>query len=309
MRDAILSIGKQLRDGIAAASDISIQPYRRIVACGMGGSSIPGEILSMLDNSVVVHWDYGLPVNAGKGDLVICTSWSGNTEEVISSWRAARELGLDTLAITSGGQLSELAKEAGTSLIHLPSAGEPPRAATGYMVGALLKALGMEAQLPESFDPANIEEQGEELAGQIGGKALAIYASHKWRKLTGFWKMAYSETTKRQVMANWFPSGAHTEVVGWEGPYQDIIAPVLFREEGEEERYAKNFEALLAILSEKGYTVHTVSLSGATLLEKVFNNYLLGLWTGYHVATSLGVDPQATLLLDEFKQLKAKSSP
>jgi hypothetical protein len=69
----------------------------------------------------------------------------------------------------------------------------------------------------------------------------------------------------------------------------------------------KNHDALLAVLQKEGYTVETVELSGNTVLEKVFENYLLALWTGYHVATALGVDPQATRLLDEFKNLKAKA--
>jgi hypothetical protein len=172
------------------------------------------------------------------------------------------------------------------------------------MTGALFGALSLEGQLPQALDAAALESQGKEIARAIGDKALAVYASYPWRKLTGFWKMAYSETAKRQVFVNWFPSGAHTEVVGWEGPYQDQVRFLLLRDEHEPVRYTKNFDALLAILEKRGYTVRTARLSGNTLLEKVFNGYILALWTGYHVATDLGIDPQATELLDEFKRLK-----
>src|SRR5581483_10330987 len=131
-----------------------------------------------------------------------------------------------------------------------------------------------------------------------------IYSSYPWRKLTGFWKMIYSETAKRQVMVNWFPSGAHTEIVGWEGPYQNSVALLLMRDPQDSVRYGKNFDALLAVLKEKEYTVSNVQLSGNTILEKVFNNYILALWTSLFAAKSLGVDPQATPLLDEFKRQK-----
>ncbi|HXV26431.1 MAG TPA: SIS domain-containing protein [Candidatus Paceibacterota bacterium] len=305
MRDAILSIGRQIDRGARAAEGISVPPFRRIISCGMGGSSIPGEILSVVNPDIVVHWDYGLPPNASGGDLVVCTSWSGNTEETISSWKAARDLGLDTLTIVGGGALADLARADGTPLIVLPADNIPPRTATGYMTGALFAALGMRDKLPE-VDPAALEPQGEALAARLADRMLAIYTAYPWRKLTGFWKMAYSETTKRQVMVNWFPSGAHTEVVGWEGPYRDMVTPLFIRDAHEDERYAKNFDALLAILARKGYTVETIQLSGNTQVEKVFNNYLLALWTAFHVATALGVDPQATELLDEFKALKAK---
>lgn len=306
MRDAILSIGRQLERGVRSAEGVSVPPHRRVIVTGMGGSSIAGEMLSMVNPEVVVHWDYGLPVNASGGDLVVCTSWSGDTEEVISSWQAARDLGLDTLAIVSGGRLAELARRDGTPLVLLPRDPIPPRTATGYMTGALFAAMGLADRLPVELEPSELESQGEALATRLGDRMLAIYAAHPWRKLTGFWKMAYSETTKRQVMVNWFPSGAHTEVVGWEGPYRDLVTPMFVRDSDEDPRYAKNFDALLAILKQKGYTVETIRLSGNTLVEKVFNNYLLALWSAYHVAKALGVDPQATELLDEFKALKAR---
>lgn len=307
MRDAILQFGTQLSDGVKAAAGISMPPHRRVISTGMGGSAIAGEILSLVRPETVVHWDYGLPQNATGGDLVVCTSWSGDTEETISSWESARAMGLDTLVITSGGRIAELARGAGTPLILLPRPAVIPRAYVGYMAGALLGAFGLGGQIPAGLDPAAMEQDGAALAAKLGDKMLALYASYPWRKLTGFWKMAYSETTKRQVMANWFPSGSHVEVVGWEGPYAQLVAPVLIREATEDARYAKNFDALLAILSKKGYTVHTVMLEGNTVLEKVFRNYLLSLWTSYHAAVLLGVDPQATALLDEFKRLKAEN--
>lgn len=307
MREAISSFGSQLTDGAAAGAAVAVPPHRRVISCGMGGSSIAGEILSMVQPDTVVHWDYGLPANVSGGDLVVCTSWSGNTEETISSFEAAQKLGLDTLVITAGGKLLEVAREAEVPLVELPQPAPIPRAYAGLMSAALLAAMGHAERIPTEIDGDAISAKGRELADVLGGKVPAVYASHPWRKLTGFWNMAYSETTKRQVMTGWFPSMAHVEVVSWEGPYDDLVVPVLLRDRDEDPRYVKNFDALLAIMSKRGYTVLTVELSGNTLLEKVFENYLLALWTGYHVATALGVDPQATELLDEFKELKAKA--
>jgi hypothetical protein len=174
------------------------------------------------------------------------------------------------------------------------------------MTGALLASLGMTDLLPLDLQGDAGDAPGKELADAVAGRTVVVYASHPWRKLTGFWKMAYSETAKRQVIANWFPSGAHTEIVGWEGPYADRVAFVLLRDPADDRKYAKNFDALLALLPQKGYTVRTVELRGTTLLEKALNAYLLALWTGYHAAQNLGIDPQATALLDEFKHLKSE---
>lgn len=308
MRDAILSIPAQLAAGIRLGGAARLEKeYRFIISTGMGGSALPGEMLSMVRDNVIVHWDYDLPVNTDTRDLVVCTSWSGDTEETLSSYAKAREAGMDVLAITSGGALAAMAKRDGVPLVLLPNDGLAPRTATGYMTGALFAALGRADLLPAAVDAAGIEEEGKALAAKLGGRMLVMYAAYPWRKITGFWKMAYSETTKRQVMVNWFPSGAHNEVVGWEGPYHDGTAFLFVREEGEAHRYAKNADALLAILARKGYTAHTAWLSGNTVLQKVFHSYLLALWTAFHVATGLGLDPKATELLDEFKRLKAQA--
>jgi glucose/mannose-6-phosphate isomerase len=305
VEDSISRLPKQLVEGARLGEARAItNTYRNIICCGMGGSSIAGEILSMLRDTVIVHWDYDLPENAGSQDLVICTSWSGDTEETLSSYETARAKGIDTLCVTSGGTLAQRCESQGTPLVLLPHTDPVPRANVGLMAGALLGAMGLGNQLPTNLDSNDGDAQGRALAEIIGNRMLVVYSSHPWRKLTGFWKMAYSETAKRQVMPNWFPSGAHTEIVGWEGPYQDAVSFLFLRDPEEKERYVKNFDALLALLPKKGYTVHTIELSGTTLLEKVFRGYLLALWTGYHTAQRLGVNPLATALLDEFKQLK-----
>lgn len=311
MREAILSLPQQLATGIELGEAHRIEgPYRSIVSCGMGGSAIAGEILSMLAPDVIVHWDYEIPATTDGQDLVICTSWSGTTEETISSYQAAITRGCQTLVITTGGHLADLARQHGTPLVLLPprvdsgQADLTPRTAVGLMVGALFGALGRSHELPSHVNPLALESRGRELAAIIGDRMPIIYASYPWRKLTGFWKMAYSETAKRQVMANWFPSAAHNEIVGWEGPYRDTAAFIIFRDPTENARYTKNFDALLAVLATKEYTVSNVELSGSTSSEKALNSYILALWTSDFAAQSIGVDPQATKFLDEFKHLK-----
>src|ERR1051326_7310341 len=173
MRDTILSLPQQLTDGIALGTAQRLdKPYRSMVSCGMGGSAIAGEMLSMIKDNVIVHWDYDLPVHVGAQDLIICTSWSGNTEETISSYEKAIALGIDTLVITTGGKLSELARQHNSPLIILPADSLQPRTAEGYMVGALFAALGLADMLPKALDPAALEKTGQELAKQIGNRLL-----------------------------------------------------------------------------------------------------------------------------------------
>ncbi len=271
----------------------------------MGGSQLAAEILSMTRSDLVIHWDYDLPTNIDNADLVICTSWSGNTEETISSYQAALARKFDVIVIAGGGKLVELARENNTPLVILPEDHIPPRTATGYMTGALFALLGVADQLPISLDATISEEEGKALAEKIGPKVPLIYSAYPLRRLTGFWKMAFNENAKTPAYANWFPSAAHYELASLPGASPDRYFPIIIRDTQEDPRHARNLDALLALLDKREYTDSIVRLSaGGTPLEKVFNNYILALWTSFYVATKNGVDPADTSLIEEFKELK-----
>src|SRR3989344_5840205 len=85
----------------------NLKGVKSILVIGMGGSGITGDIIrDCCELRVDVCRDYKLP-KCDPETLVIAISYSGNTEETLSSFTQA--LGLkNTLAITSGGKLLEL---------------------------------------------------------------------------------------------------------------------------------------------------------------------------------------------------------
>src|ERR1043165_3265503 len=83
--------------------------FRQVVIAGMGGSAIGADLLASYCSPlallpVSVHRDYGLPMYAHSGDtLVICSSHSGNTEETLDAFEAARRAGGRLIAVCPGG--------------------------------------------------------------------------------------------------------------------------------------------------------------------------------------------------------------
>lgn len=271
----------------------------------MGGSAVAGEILSMVKDSVVVHWDYHLPANASNADLVICTSWSGDTAETISAYDKARELSIPVAVISTGGKLSEMARRDDKPLVHLPNPlNMPPRCGAGLMIGGLFSLVGAAHELPE-IDPANLETAGKTLADAIGDKMPIFYAAYPWRKIAGFFKTTVNENAKRHSWASNFPSAAHNEIMGWSGPYRDSAIPVLIQGGDEASEYRRDEDALVAIVSKMGYNVPKIELPGSSTLQKALSGYVLALWTSFHIANNLGVDPLNQDWIDEFKRLKA----
>jgi len=166
----LIDFQKQFAEGTKAAKNVKVSGhFDRVVFCGMGGSAIPGEIISMLwlaRFNYYINRGFGLPDWVDNRCLVICVSWSGDTEETISSFEAAVKKDLPVIAIADRGKLLEMAKKLGKPFIDLPSAELPARLVVGQMTAAILTLLGNSAiidyNLPETIDYQPAGESEEE---------------------------------------------------------------------------------------------------------------------------------------------------
>src|SRR5215207_3725052 len=116
---------------------------KQVVIAGMGGSAIGADLLAsycapLAPIPVLVHRDYGLPLFARSAEtLVICSSHSGNTEETLDAFEAARKADCRIIVVCTGGELARRAKESNMPLWTFDHAGQP-RAAVGFSFGLLL---------------------------------------------------------------------------------------------------------------------------------------------------------------------------
>ena len=96
MLGVINSLPDQIKEAYGLGARIQLKgSVDKIFVCGMGGSSISGQLLetylSMLKIKIPVFIveDYNLPEYADKSSLIFIISYSGNTEESISCYREA----------------------------------------------------------------------------------------------------------------------------------------------------------------------------------------------------------------------------
>ena len=119
-----------------------------IVLSGMGGSALGGKILKSLFSSQLkvpfeVVTEYDLPGFVDEKTLVIIASYSGNTEETISTLRKAKEKGAMVFAVTTGGKIGEEVKKGLTGMVFSPVFNYLgfPKTALGYSLGAIAGLL------------------------------------------------------------------------------------------------------------------------------------------------------------------------
>src|SRR6266581_3575150 len=103
------------------------EEIHNVVVAGMGGSALAAKAFKVtpgLPLPFEVVQDYDLPGYVGQNTLLICSSYSGNTEETVSVLEAAlgdrqnpRPM---IVVVASGGKLQEIAVANGLPFVQLP---------------------------------------------------------------------------------------------------------------------------------------------------------------------------------------------
>jgi glucose/mannose-6-phosphate isomerase len=329
MEKVILDFPRQFRAGVKAAQGVLLKdnaflaPPENIIVCGMGGSALPGDILVTLRPlDVFTHKSYGLPPQAGNESLVICISYSGNTEETLSAFTEAQKRKLPTIAITSGGKLAKLCKRSKVPVAIIPPPFIAPRLALGIQFAALLKILANHNLLEENLieellkvgknmEVRKIEAQGERLAKKIYQRIPIIYTPKRLREIGLIWKNSLNETAKILAVSNYFPELNHNETVGfWKINERQIsnkeLLVIVLRDPEDHPRVLKQIEITKEIIEKEGVEVLFINIKGKNLLEKIFSTVVLGFWTSFWLAIDYEVDPTEIKQIKEFKRKLAK---
>ena len=302
------------------------EPPSSLAIAGMGGSAIGGEILRdwLLDSSpipIYVSRSYRLPAFIGKRDIVFAVSYSGNTEETLSSFQDALSRGCRIIAVTSGGRLRELSLQRGVPCLTVPG-GMAPRAALPYLFLPLVLTYGrlkMVSSLERELD--RVLKVLRELSGQVApenpqrdnpAKLLAldllhtipvIYAPRGYTAVALRMKTQFNENSKVPSYAAVLPEVFHNEVMGYEGPRElsNSLSVILLRDEGEDPRVRAKVEAMKGLLKERVGVLREVWARGEERLAKIFSTLLLGDVASTYLAVLYGVDPTPVESISKIK--------
>jgi glucose/mannose-6-phosphate isomerase len=293
---------------------VGVVPYVSSVVCGgMGGSALHTEAVASLVSSpsITIHRDYGLPAIAPVDALYVATSYSGNTEEALSFYNAAREAGRTVAVITSGGALLELARSQGVPYVVVP-AGITPRYAFLALAKAFLALIGQDALLAEWHayrpDRPAIEAVADPLSRALRGRVPLIYASRRNEALAYFAKIAINESAKAPAFMDVFPEMNHNELqsfsaAGEAAALVKSLAPVLLRDPADTEHITARMDAFVALMERHEVPVVAVPLPEGDRSTVILWSWFLFLTVAGKLADVYGVSPETNPLIDEFKQM------
>jgi glucose/mannose-6-phosphate isomerase len=324
---AVLALPDHLRDALWRVESAIMQDWDTsagLVVAGMGGSAIGGALAraALGDHAsrpIFVTRAYGLPPWTTPETMVLCASYSGNTEETLACYESAGALGARRTVATTGGRLAEMARADGVPVIPLPG-GFQPRAAVAYMTVAALEVAALcgagprltsEIDVAASHTEQLVAEWGpdapegspaKEVARGLLGTTPVIMGAGLTAPIAYRWKTQINENAKQPCFAHELPELDHNELAGWEGAREvGRFAAVFLDDSDAHPRVKARMELTERLIAGNAAASLHIETRGQTTIERVISLVLLGDLVSVYLATLRGVDPGPVTVIERLK--------
>ncbi len=319
MERAILDFPQQFTYQPKIENRARFKRPRSFILVGMGGSHLNGDLVLTYNPNFPLHVrrDYGLPalpLGELKKYLIIASSYSGNTEEVVAAYHQARKYKLPLVCIAIGGKLIQMAKRDRVPYIQMPNTGIQPRNGLGFSFRALLTVLGEgkvlteTEKLAQTLQPRKLMNAGQRLAEQLKNYAPIFYCSRQNETVAWNWKIKMNETGKIPAFYNVLPELNHNEMTSFDVKPRSRALSRLFHfvmlsDASDDPHIQKRMKVLEWLYRSRKLPVINVPLRGKSHLHKIFSSLILADWTALYTAKHYGLEPEKVPMVEEFKKL------
>ncbi len=320
MFDVIADLPGQLKQAYEIGADIKIDletsGIRNIIITGLGGSAIGGDLLRSylqyeIKLPVQVNRNYYIPAYADEHTLVVCSSYSGDTEETISAYNDAKSKGCKIACISAGGKMTIMAENDGNYVVKVPR-GYQPRCALAFSfitmlmlfvklklvserehdITRLIDLMKERSMVYSAFDSGT--NSAVNIAEHLHGKIPIIYSSNDLLDIVNLrWRGQFAENSKTLAFGNYFPELNHNEIVGWQenSDFLRNFAVIYLLDREDNPRIVKRQKITKEILEPyRGIDIEIES-EGNSKLERIFDLVYLGDWISFYLAVINKTDP------------------
>ncbi len=328
IRASIEALPRQIRQGWELGRLATFPPaYKKTthaIVSGMGGSSLGAHVMltacaDRLKIPVELVNGYDLPPYVGKDTLVILSSYSGTTEETLSTAQQAAKMGARCIALTVGGALADVAKKKRWPLLLLDAENNPsnqPRMGVGssaMAIHGIFAALGhlklTDADVKKMEIAAGSDESAaaKTLAGRVGDRAIFFLAAEHLLGAAHVTNNQVNENAKRISTFFPLPEFNHHFLEGLSYPTQikrDLVA-VLFQSDRYHPQIKRRVELTAEQLGKNRIEPIIVTLDGGGKLEEAWRLIRLGASLSLELAIRQGIDPEPVPNVEAFKKALA----
>lgn len=305
------------------AKKIKFEDYNdieNIIICGMGGSAYGGHVsLSLFKNDIClplyVNSDYDLPAFASKKSLIVLTSYSGGTEEVLSCFQKANEIGAKMVGLTTGGELNELLSSSPCLVIDpkFNPSGQP-RLGTGYIIVgtlAILSGAGQikitDSQIKSSIESLiqnkeDIKNKAMEIAEKIYETIPLIISGGIFEGNAHILRNQLNETAKIFSAYATIPELNHHLMEGLKNPNNKKLISLFFTSDLYPNNIKIRFSLTKEVIEKNNIEVIEYKPSGDDKISQMLNILAFGGYLSLFTSLLYNQDPSLIPWVDYFKK-------
>ncbi|MEK7526527.1 MAG: SIS domain-containing protein [Patescibacteria group bacterium] len=325
---SVQNFSNQVIHAFEEASRVTVpEDYKNIsnvVMCGMGGSGLAGRVIESLYPNLFLPLvrinDYNLPGFVNEKSLVICSSYSGNTEETLENANQAIAKNAKWMAIAAGGKLLDLAREHNVPYYQILPTHNPsnqPRMAIGYsVVGQLVLAsktgiLHIDRsdidQIVEAMKMID-ENEAKQIAQKLFDRVILFISSEHLVGATHVSNNQLNENAKNMSFDFQIPELNHHLMEGLRNPSdnKEDLAVLLINSSLYGERIKKRFAITKEVFEKNGIPTQEFNLKSTSKLAQVFEFIQFGAYLAFYVSVLNGLDSAPIPWVDYFKEQLAK---
>lgn len=299
-----------------------LENIKNVVFCGMGASIYGALVLKSVMGRdmpfpIELVSDYFLPDYVGQDTLVVLTSYSGTTEEVLACAAEAKAQEAQIIVLTQGNQLAEFAKDNNLPAYIFDGKLNPsgiPRLGAGYTIFGLMGLLTKlrvidleEKEIENAF--VRFAEKAEDIKTQAQTDFITfkntipiIFSAEHLSGNAQILRNQFNETSKTFSSHFLVPDLNHHLMEGLLFPDGAPLHFIVLNSPNYSEKIKQRMALTMEVVKKNKYPVHEFMTSGQTEYDDVLEVLSYGSFLTLYLALEYEQDPAINPWVDWFKK-------
>ena len=300
-------------------SKLEIDDVDHIVFAGMGGSGTIGDIISSILSKTNIHVNvvkgYLLPKTVDSDTLVVATSISGNTDEVLSILKNSKNTKARFISFSSDGDLEKVSIENNIKHIKIPQSHSPRASLPSFLYSILnvlenvipikkndiMESISKLEQTQKLISSSNLNEKNPSLSLANWIKNIPIiYYPWGLQAAAIRFKNSLQENAKIHTISEDVIEACHNGIVAWEN--KTDVQPILIQGYDDYIKTKERWKIFKEFLQSRQIDFKEVNSDEGNILSKImYLIYLLDYSTIYHAIESK-IDPTPVKSIEFIKK-------